>query len=569
MGIERSRLEDLYEMVGFMIIGPKINILRKEKVTEDLEEEFYEIYQQEEQNPVSLRDFLVKNQDKIDNRKYLLANLYTSLKIVDEWSENRKTVSIKKQKLLEGIRIMTQMLKKEQDITMCFLDTDDPFEVERISLREILRRAEGKKPENPKDQRFDKIDQSGLLQRAVNVIYISDLGDCVANPKELGECIGLVATRKALYKMEIATKEQIGKIPGDKLYYLGRQLNNNIEYRTYLRDAVCEQILKHRDSCDFDKLLMCAAYRSKEFIQKEVENKQKTPMRVAELEFSYNIIVDAYNELSENNVKFRTKLVDQEKESKKNVKYSIREMKSDLKRLSQLIAPSNFVMPKETTSVLAGLPEDPIKKPVLERTTREAILAEQAKINSQSNNQWFAKQKAHFVSPEEKMDILTLDKEAEISKGIEGGAFEGYVMARYPSRKMAILECIWERDKDGNQVYPYGNSTVIVPEEMLDTVLKSKKKLENIQTMKELKISEKEINLQARKEEREGIEAKEHKQNRRPVRKNHGKTWKSSIIGIVTGKIDPFKTTIKTNSRAHRKDEKREVGKPLGQEYID
>lgn len=556
MSIEKAKLVEVFKMIGSMVIGPKINRLRKERITENLEEKFDEMYPAEEQDAIKLRDFLFENQDKIDNRKYVLVNLYESIKLVENWNEVKKTANIKKQTLLDSIRVMAKMLEKEQNITICSLDNNDPFEIERINLKETLRKAEGKSPEKPKDERFDKMAKNGLLQEVVNGVYISDLRDCVTKPKELGDYIGLVSIRKALFKMGIATKDKIAETSVDKLYHLSRCLNDDREYRTYLRDALCEQILKHRESCDLDSLLMCAAYRSKDFIQKEVDNKQKTPMEVKELELIYNIIVDVYNELSENNIKFRARLVDQETGKGKNVKYTIREMKSDIKRLSQLIVPSNFVMTEGETGILKGLPELPIQKPLLERATKEEILGEQWKIGKQANNQWLAKQKAHFVSPEEKMDILTLDEEAEISKGIEGGAFEGYVMARYPSRKMVILECIWERDKDGNQVYPYGNSTVIVPEEMLDTVLKSKKKLENIPTMRELKISEKERKMQAQKGEMEGIKPKEYKQKRRAVRKNHGKNWKSNMIGIVTGKIDPFKITIRSNSRKQKKDER-------------
>ncbi len=198
MRLEKAKLKDLQDMIGIMAIITKLNQLLKDNVNEDLEEQYNEMHPIGTQNANNLLQFLLRNQDKIDNRKYVLYNLHGSLQLLENWEENRRTVNIKKSKLIEAVNIMKSMLREEPNITICSLDDNDPFEIERVTLNDTLRRAEGKKAAKPKDERFDKIAENGLLHKAINVMYISDLRDCVTNPKKLGDYIGLVSIRKAL-----------------------------------------------------------------------------------------------------------------------------------------------------------------------------------------------------------------------------------------------------------------------------------------------------------------------------------------------------------------------------------
>lgn len=338
-----------------------------------------------------------------------------------------------------------------------------------------------------------------------------------------------------------------------------KQLKINMRRKT--KDGKSKRITyKMKDlKEDRDRALLCIGYRNCQYIKQNIlKGQKKAPEEIEKIEEVYNSIIAVYNDLvkkgerEEKEIKVLILNI-RENNMTKEVKYSISDLKKDIKELKEEILPSRFFMPEEEKDgVLKGLKEIPIILPEFKRVRNEDILAKGASDKLKSD--WRLTLREGYTSPSKKMQILCLDPDVNMYKGIEGTAYEGYVVAEYPSREFAIIECIGENDRDGNMRYPYGNATVVVKKEYIDKVLNSKKRLENIPKNKELNVSTEEIKLQGRKEDKEQVITGCNSQEIYAVRKNHGKSWEKWIIGVVNGEIDPFKSTIKTPKKVRTKE---------------
>ena len=167
-----------------------------------------------------------------------------------------------------------------------------------------------------------------------------------------------------------------------------------------------------------------------------------------------------------------------------------------------------------------------------------------------------AKYKINFISPEEKKAIFySYDEQPIAYRGTKGKAYEGHAIFIYPKKDFAILECFYNKDKDGGKRYSYGDATVIVPTEQLEEFLKSKEKLENIPLVRELKSPSGEKARPVKYVENEKTTKKQLSkriEQRRPVRIYHTKNWKQRMSGILSGKINPFLITIVSSQRKRK-----------------
>lgn len=157
----------------------------------------------------------------------------------------------------------------------------------------------------------------------------------------------------------------------------------------------------------------------------------------------------------------------------------------------------------------------------------------------------------NFRTPEYREKLLkSSEKPPIVYRGTKGKAYEGYAVYIYKDLNFAVLECFYKKNRDGAGRYSYEDaSSVIVPTEMLEKVLKSKTKLENIPLQKEYSapkpLAEGEsilytTNPQSRSRKKY-IRKEEH---RRPVRIPHKKNWDITMNGIVKGEINPFEAII-------------------------
>lgn len=546
--LEKTSFRELRRMFRLLVAEQNMNMLLKDGRYEDLDSKFRSL----QANGVDdYWRFLEENEKIIDKGLFLTNQLALNINILENWSYYKGIVGAEKLFFERNAKEVASILKKEKRFDIFGERDGEQFEIGRVSSYDLIDNLEGTSRKAEKDERFEKLAEMGLLDKIANSLYLSDLSDCITNPKKLGEIMTIVTVKNALLNSGNMTKEEIESTDPEMLMEKSKELERNFQYKECFIKSLADQIRKFPENINYDNLLLCSAYRFKEYIDRATQHEEKTAYEVEELEYGYNVLASIQNEIGDRNIRLKAKIVDQETRKPKKIDYSTRTLRYDLRRLQYKIQPSNFTIDKkEGDQLLEGVEERKVELPLMERVeSPEDILPEGDK---DKKSEWRAKQKAYFVSPQEKVDMFTRGKKVKVSKGIEGKAYEGYAVFEYDDKDFAIIERIWERDKQGNKRYPYGNATVVAKLENLEEVLNNEKRLETFME-KQREVSESESTTYSGSKKQ--LESRERKREESPImiRIYHGKNWQSRVQGILEGRIDPFKRNIKTSVKTKKK----------------
>ena len=203
----------------------------------------------------------------------------------------------------------------------------------------------------------------------------------------------------------------------------------------------------------------------------------------------YNVMVDISEILGKSSkIKIKGKIIDATAPDRelKHIPYSARDLSKDVEIFAEKVKPSNFILREDplaneeqaNITSLKGLfqkvePGEGIITPKEKEEMRKAEPLKEYRIN--------------FRTPEYREKLLkSSEKPPIVYRGTKGKAYEGYAVYIYKDLNFAVLECFYKKNRDGAGRYSYEDaSSVIVPTEMLEKVLKSKTKLENIPLQKE------------------------------------------------------------------------------------
>ena len=517
------KIKDLLRLFPQVICGVEnLNVISNGRV--DLSELAVESGMTEivENNSQVYRDFIKKNEKYIDMNKYLTYQLACYKDMPLEEQELQKYISIIKELLKDRPNTTIYMLAQENGVSKV---------VEYSSSKGLIPEKKEVKLGTPK---YDKIfDDENLFMNLVGILMTSDLRKIL--PNRLVEIVEYKALTNAIRNTPDVD--------------LDNNPDNNIEFRMSSVSELMEDISRFKDKLNIDNLLLIAGYRLKHYIQENLTNGEVSETELQSIEVVFNHLSEVSDLLGDSRkIKFKGKLETKEDGKYKYVSYSAKELSSDVARLRKLVLPNNF---KVKDDVLEDLKEgDLTVKKLFEKVRKPDELIDQEDTPQIDK---LAKYKINFVSPEEKKAIFYSYNEQPIAyRGTKGKAYEGHAIFIYPRKAFAILECFYNKDKDGVKRYSYGNATVIVPIEQLEEFLKSKEKLENIPLARELKAPSGEKARPVKYVEIGKTTKKQlvkRTEQRRPVRIYHTKNWKQKISDILSGKLNPFLITIVSSQR--------------------
>lgn len=475
-----------------------------------------------ENNSQLYKDFILKNEKYIDMNKYLTYQLACY-----------KDMPLKEQKLQKYISIIKDLLKSRPNTTIYMLTQEDGVSkiVEYSSSKGVIPEEKGAKLESSK---YDRIfENENLFMNLVGILMTSDLKKIL--PSRLAELIEYKTLTNA-----IKNTPDID---------LDNNPDNNIEFRMNSVSEMMEDMSRFKNKLNIDNWLLIDGYRLKKFIQKNLTKGELSETEVQNIEEVFNQLSEVSDLLGDSRkIKFKGKLESKRDGKYKYVSYSAKELSSDVARLRKLVLPNNF---KVKDDILEEFEEgDLTVKKLFEKVRKLDELIEQ---EDPPQIDRLAKYKVNFISPEEKKAIFySYDEQPIAYRGTKGKAYEGHAIFIYPKKDFAILECFYNKDKDGGKRYSYGDATVIVPTEQLEEFLKSKEKLENIPLARELKAPSGEKARPVKYEEHKKITKKQLSkriEQRRPVRIYHTKNWRQRMSGILSGKINPFLVSIVSSQR--------------------
>jgi len=478
-----------------------------------------------ENNSQVYKDFIKKNEKYIDMNKYLTYQLACYKDMPLEEQELQKYISIIKDLLKDRPNTTIYMLAQENGVSKV---------VEYSSSKGLIPEAKEVKLGNPK---YDKIfEDENLFMDLAGILMTSDLKKIL--PNRLAEIVEYKALSNAIRNTPDVD--------------LDNNPDNNIEFRMNSVSEIMEDMSRFKDKLNIDNWLLIAGYRLKNFIQVNLTNGELSETEVQSVEVVFNQLSEVSDLLGDSRkIKFKGKLESKEDGKYKYVSYSAKELSSDVARLRKLVLPNNF---KVKDDVLDEFQEgDLTVKKLFEKVRKPDELLEK---EDPPQIDRLAKYKVNFISPEEKKAIFySYDEQPIAYRGTKGKAYEGHAIFIYPKKDFAILECFYNKDKDGGKRYSYGDATVIVPTEQLEEFLKSKEKLENIPLARELKAPSGEKARPVKYVENEKTTKKQLSkriEQRRPVRIYHTKNWKQRMSGILSGKINPFLITIVSSQRKRK-----------------
>ncbi len=475
-----------------------------------------------ENNSQLYKDFILKNEKYIDINKYLTYQLayYKDMPLEDK--ELQKYISIIKDLLKDRPNTTIYMLTQENGVSKI---------VEYSSSKGVIPEKKGEKLESSK---YDRIfENENLFMNLVGILMTSDLKKIL--PSRLAELIEYKALTNA-----IKNTPDID---------LDNNPDNNIEFRMNSVSEMMEDMSRFKNKLNIDNWLLIDGYRLKKFIQENLTKGELSETEVQNIEEVFNQLSEVSDLLGDSRkIKFKGKLESKRDGKYKYVSYSAKELSSDVARLRKLVLPNNF---KVKDDILEEFEEgDLTVKKLFEKVRKPDELIEQ---ENPPQIDRLAKYKVNFISPEEKKAIFySYDEQPIAYRGTKGKAYEGHAIFIYPKKDFAILECFYNKDKDGGKRYSYGDATVIVPTEQLEEFLKSKEKLENIPLARELKAPSGEKARPVKYEEHKKITKKQLSkriEQRRPVRIYHTKNWRRRMSGILSGKINPFLVSIVSSQR--------------------
>lgn len=507
----------------------------------NLVEKFSENFGQGYVNTDKYKQFIIENSKDIDILRYLVYqkmiyeeslesnNVKPSKSLAEFDSEQLRQLTARK-----ALQEINQFLEGESNVNIYFLTRreDGLFEIKEYSTNPNEHKQD-KNLRSKYDWIFEDDYMLGLL---VGPLIASDLQKIL--PAKLADVVENKSVLNALIKSR-DTYEEVEKVD-----------DTNPEFRLNTVKEMIKELKRFRSKVDIEKLMLISAYRLKTSIQNTEKNKPFTSQDIEAIEDIYNSLIQVSEILGDSGkVKFKGKLeiksesTESATKKEKFVVYSARDLSRDIVNLRKIVLPSNYKM---TADPLATEVEGEINlKGLFEKISPdEKVIDDTTKGEIERNNP-LGKYRVNFVSPEERSQIFKSSRKPPITyRGKKGKAYEGHAVYIYEDLKLAILECYWKRDIR----FGYGDSTVIVPIEQLEKVLKSNKKLENIPLQKEYKAP------QVKEDERAiyslntgGRTTRNHirkQEDRRPIRCPHTKNWREKMIGIVSGEINPFEITI-------------------------
>lgn len=491
-------------------------------------------------------EFYYKHKDKMDKNKFMayMAYILNKTEKLKSYPFINDSDDIQIAKLKINVNRINEIVRKSPNVRIYLLENiNGRFEITDFETYDIL----GKERDTELPKRFKKyenqIKDDKFLKKLVDLIDYEDLKNFIP--------IDLLKMIKEKEKNNLYLAYFKGKSDSDRIEYME---SHEEELDKASNASICEDILKFRNRIDIEQFMLIAAYRGMEFINSLLDEKSKkqNPDNVKRLTDVYNSMVDISNILGKsNNIKIKGKIADLTATdgSYKSISYSAKHLARDVKALNEKVKPSKFTLKSDP---LESEEEGDISlKGLFEKVGfDDEIVSDEDKIRLQKDEP-LGPYRINFNSPECKESILkSSDKPPIVYRGTKGKAFEGYAVYIYQDLKFSVLECFYKKNQEGDERYSYGDaSSVIVPIEMLEKVLKSKTILENIPLQKEYRapkaINEGEkviytTNLQSLKRKKY-IRKEEY---RRPVRITHKKNWNVIMEGIIKGKINPFEAII-------------------------
>ena len=490
-------------------------------------------------------DFYDKHKDKIDLNKYLaymayLINGTANLAKGSPLLTNNEQISMIK----ESLEKISDIVRKNPNVRIYLLDNvDGRMEIEDFESYDIFGRERDKELPQKLKKYEKQIEDDKFLTELTSLILVEDLKKFM--PTDLVKMINKKGEQNAYLKYFI------GKSDEEIDEYIKE---HRVELEQFSFHNVSEDILKYRNRIDIEQFMLIAAYRSKEFVNRftSVESRNQKSDSVKTIAEVYNLMVDVSNILGQTSkIKIKGKIADATTPDRrlKYIPYSARDLSKDVKILAKKIKPNKFTLKEDP---LANVEERDITlKGLFEKVKPDEEIITSKEKEQLKKAEPLREYRINFRSPEYRESLLkSSDKPPIVYRGTKGKAFEGYAVYIYQDLKLSVLECFYKRNREGAERYSYGDaSSVVVPIEMLEKVLKSKTKLENIPLQKEYSapkpINEGErviytTNLQNIKRKKY-IRKEEH---RRPVRIPHKKNWDEIMQGIVKGKINPFEAVI-------------------------
>ena len=490
-------------------------------------------------------DFYNRHKDKIDVNKYMaytayvingMANLAKALPLVT----NDEFQSMKE----EAVKRIKDIVRKNPNTRIYFLDNvDGRMVIEDFESNDIL-----KKERTPKialkSKKYEKqVEDDSFLTELTSLIRVEDLKKFM--PTDLVKMINKKGEQNTYLT-----------------YYVGKSNEEIDEYIEEHREEleqfsfhnVCEDVLKYRNRIDMEQFMLIAAYRAKELIDSFTsrESRKQESETVKTMAEVYNVMVDISEILGQNSkIKIKGKIVDATTSDRrlKYISYSARDLSKDVKAFAPKVKPNKFTLKEDP--LVDEEEKDITLKGLFEKVkTDEEVISDEDK-GKLKKAEPLREYRINFRTPEYREKLLkSSEKLPIVYRGKKGKAYEGYAVYIYQDLNFAVLECFYKRNRDGAGRYSYEDaSSVIVPTEMLEKVLKSKRKLDNIPLQKEYgapkPISEDEkviytTNPQSRNRKKY-IRKEEY---RRPVRIPHKKHWDITMKGIVKAKINPVEAII-------------------------
>lgn len=329
--IQKIPIRQIFEKLGMALQGKDIMNsvkIRSKKADEIIAQVNQELIEEEdelrEKRPLEYRERIIKvltqNEAEIDKTKLimLMLNNYSSLinnpQIkIDGIKEVELYVSRAK-KMLEGIDKKVYRLIEKQDKTL---------EIETVSSRQLCGEHK-KRTKSSKIEDFEKT-FGGNLREVLAPINFSDLGAVVCD-SELGETI----SAKVIYNTAInqgisPEKIQINEIP--------QELRKGISFSEFLPQME-ETIRQNEENIDFDKLVLCSAYRYVGYLENIGNSKKREAVKEG-----IRRLQKIYKYLEGKNVKIEGQLeVPQYEEYSEDcdyeqVSYKVKDLEKDMKKI--------------------------------------------------------------------------------------------------------------------------------------------------------------------------------------------------------------------------------------------
>ena len=543
--LDKMQITDLNALFNQIMIPISINSISNTNL--DLEEEFERMFPGKTlyQDNQETGQFLIKYNKYIDMYKYATMQLKAYSDVINNWDQYKGRINASYE---DSRKIVGQLvdLIKDKNVTIYFLDyqEDNTLEVKQISSQEYIDSFYGRKTEVKQTHpRLEELTKNETIFKIANTIVLSDLADVCIEPKKLGELLRQEIIYNSLMDVGLLDEEKVASYTPGQVLQLTKENERTYAYKAALVNRTVEAMTKFSNNIDYDQLLLCSAYRCKEYLNEELKTEQKSSEQLREMVGVYNNMFDFSKEIGDSKIKMKAKLEGARTGESSYVKYSSKNLSYDMEAFRRRMLPNTFRIEQD---ILQSLEQREVKKPsTFERVkTGENILPQQT-IEQLDKKDRMTQYKKFFVSPEEKMEVFqSSDPLPTAYRGKIDGAYKGYAAFLYEKLGIAIVECFWKEDKDGNMKYPYGDATVITPIENIDMILQeSVKKLDNIPIAREYKSPR--IKDETYVGNATAMRSVEEKSVRRPVRKYHGENWKSYMEEVVQGRIDPFKPTIR------------------------